>query len=89
MELGQFTGTERFELRRRLGAGTAGIVYEAWDHERSALVALKILHQSDAGGLYRDFGEFRRARHVMHRGIGDQHGAAAGDDHGNAAVSLF
>ena len=36
-----FTGNGRFELRRVLGEGSMGIVYEAFDHERGMLVALK------------------------------------------------
>ena len=41
-----FSGTPRFELRRRLGAGAFGVVYEALDRERNSLVALKTLRRT-------------------------------------------
>ena len=40
---GAFPGTARFEIRRQLGAGGTGVVYEAFDRERLAPVALKTL----------------------------------------------
>ena len=35
------TKSDRFELRKRLGEGSFGVVFEAWDREREARVALK------------------------------------------------
>ncbi len=66
MDLQPFHGTPRYELRRTLGSGTAGMVYEALDRERGALVALKLLHQTDPASLYRFKQEFRALAHLNH-----------------------
>jgi serine/threonine protein kinase len=49
--LDHFAGTSRFDVRRRLGQGGMGIVYEAWDRERRQTVALKTLREIDATAL--------------------------------------
>src|SRR5207253_769612 len=54
-----FTGTDRFVVRRRLGAGSFGVVYEALDRERNARVALKTLRVGTGRALYRFKQEFR------------------------------
>jgi hypothetical protein len=56
----------RFELRRRLGAGGFGEVYEAFDRERGARVALKILRRVSADDLYRFKQEFRALADLTH-----------------------
>ena len=61
-----FHGTARFELRRRLGAGGFGVVYEAYDREHDAIVALKTLQQLGAGALYRFKREFRALADIDH-----------------------
>src|SRR5437879_4880256 len=43
----QFPGTSRFEVRRRLGSGAFGTVYECHDREQQQSVALKVLRQTD------------------------------------------
>ncbi|MDX6577393.1 MAG: eukaryotic-like serine/threonine-protein kinase [Blastocatellia bacterium] len=62
----EFIGTERFSLRRRLGAGGMGIVYEAHDREMDKIVALKTLTRAEATHIYRFKREFRSLADVSH-----------------------
>jgi hypothetical protein len=62
----EFTGTTRFAVQRCLGRGGFGTVYEAYDRQRQARVAIKILHRADAGGLFRLKREFRALADLSH-----------------------
>ena len=62
----EFEGTGRFELRRRLGAGGFGVVYEAVDRERGTRVALKVLRASQSDALYDFKQEFRALADIVH-----------------------
>ena len=66
VEADAFEGTERFVVRRRLGAGSFGTVYEAFDRERKGSVALKVLRETDPMAIYRFKKEFRALADVRH-----------------------
>jgi serine/threonine protein kinase len=62
----EFAGTARFDVRRRLGSGGFGTVYEAFDREQQHMVALKVLRQTDPAFLYRFKREFRALVDIRH-----------------------
>jgi serine/threonine protein kinase len=64
--LDDFRGTERFEIRRRLGAGGMGAVYEVHDRARDEIVALKTILRASPADIYRLKREFRGLADVAH-----------------------
>jgi hypothetical protein len=61
-----FTGTRRYVVRRELGTGAVGRVYEAWDTQRRCEVALKTLVHLSPRALYRFKAEFRALADIRH-----------------------
>jgi len=61
-----FHGTSRFELRRHLGTGGMGAVYQAYDRERKEDVALKTVLRADPTAVYLFKREFRNLADVAH-----------------------
>ena len=61
-----FAGTDRFSIRRRLGSGGFGMVYEAFDFERQTLVALKLPHDAAARDISLFKQEFRALAEITH-----------------------
>jgi eukaryotic-like serine/threonine-protein kinase len=61
-----FAGTDRYELRRWLGAGATGVVYEAFDRERKVRIALKTLRHVDPQAIYYLKREFRAIAELVH-----------------------
>jgi eukaryotic-like serine/threonine-protein kinase len=68
-----FAGTERFEIRRRIGAGAMGIVYEAFDRERGMAVALKTMRTPTPDSLARLKHELRALADVRHPNLVSLH----------------
>lgn len=59
-------GSERYSVRRRIGGGPRGVVYEAWDRKRRAVVALKTLRRFSGSSLYKLKREFRALADLSH-----------------------
>ena len=57
----------RFQLRRRLGSGTSGVVYEAVDVLANRMVAIKLLRKVGRPSHFRP--EFRTAAQVSHPNV--------------------
>jgi serine/threonine protein kinase len=66
----QLASTERFEIRKRLGEGAMGVVYEAFDRERTSVIAIKALRScgasADPSAMLRFKNEFRALQGLQH-----------------------
>src|SRR5205823_5428649 len=60
---------DRFEILARLGSGSFGIVYEAFDRYRNRTVALKVLERAVPDAVARFKREFRYLAEVRHPNI--------------------
>ncbi len=56
----------RFAYQRRLGEGSFGVVWQVFDHERQATVALKTLTRTDPHAILRFKREFRELTGLVH-----------------------
>ncbi len=65
----EFRGTERFVVQRRLGQGGFGVVYQVYDRQQDAVVALKALPKTDAAAIYSFKREFRGLANTVHRNL--------------------
>ncbi len=61
-----FLRTSRYEIRRKIGQGGMGVVYEAFDRQRQIVVALKMLTRVSPAGIYRLKQEFRSLAELRH-----------------------
>src|SRR5258706_1199085 len=77
---GDFSGTARFRVIRRIGAGGMGVVYEAEDREHGRRVALKTLKRTDSDTLYRLKNEFRTLADLSHPNLVALHELVVGDE---------
>lgn len=75
-----FLGTARYELLDHLGSGTFGEVYEVFDQERKARMALKRPHRMSAEDLYCFKREFRALADVTHPNLVELHELVAEDE---------
>ena len=57
---------QRFAVRRRLGEGGFGVVYEAWDLKLGRPIAVKYLRRQENAALLRFKREFRALADVIH-----------------------
>ena len=61
--------SDRFEVLDRLGSGSFGVVFEAFDHYRNRRVALKVLERASAESVARFKREFRTLAEVRHENL--------------------
>src|SRR5690242_10091959 len=62
----ELAASERFILRRQLGSGGMGVVYEAFDRHANLRVALKTLRALGPDELLRLKNEFRAVERIHH-----------------------
>ena len=69
MSSSESIGSGRFHMRRRIGSGAFGVVYEAFDPVRNEIVAVKALRHATPEALYRFKREFRSLTDIAHRNL--------------------
>ena len=76
----EFAATTRFEIRRQVGMGGMGVVYEAYDRHREEVVAIKKLRNLNSEGIYRLKKEFRALADLTHPNLVAMYELFAGND---------
>jgi serine/threonine protein kinase/tetratricopeptide (TPR) repeat protein len=71
----RFAGSDRYSLRRRLGSGSFGEVYEVYDRKRSSRIALKVLKDTSTLLQFKD--EFRGLADIQHPNLVQLHELAS------------
>lgn len=79
---------KRFEIRRRIGTGSFGVVYEAFDTLRARDVALKTLTQADADSVARFKREFRSLAELRHPNLASLYELLVVDDEWTLSMEL-
>ncbi len=69
MTTSESIASNRFQVRRRIGSGAFGVVYEAFDPVRNQVVAVKALRHATPEALYRFKREFRSLTGIAHRNL--------------------
>ncbi len=76
----EFVGTARYHVRRRIGAGGMGVVYEVDDRVRGQIVALKTLRRWHPADIYRLKREFRSLADIAHPNLASLYDLVADED---------
>ncbi len=77
----EFTGTARYHVRRQIGAGGMGLVYEVEDRDRRQIVALKTLRRWHPADIYRLKREFRSLTDIAHPNLASLYDLVADEEH--------
>jgi serine/threonine protein kinase len=89
MPTGESIGSSRFQVRRRIGSGAFGVVYEAFDPVRNQVVAVKALRRATPEALYRFKREFRSLTDIAHRNLVRLHELIAEGDQWLVSMELI
>ena len=79
---------KRFQIRRQLGTGSFGTVYEAFDTQRNRTVALKTLARADADSVARFKREFRSLAELRHPNLAAMYELIAAGDEWTLSMEL-